>query len=249
MSYIANYQMSIFGEFKHITPEPALMNELLGINKELKLLPSTIAVVSLDPREPNLNFNSIKPMPRIQIIEEEQKWNLAVLPDRIDINYALTDENKAEPLDMISACALLMLNNTVDILNIPFGRMSINMSELLPIASIEETKAYYNKRVTALPFQAERDIFEWQILANSKDILSLKDGTSESINVITNQTLTKNIEDETQRRVGVSFDINTSPDNMSARFGKEHLNEFYNYAIAIINTLATQIEGAWNERN
>ena len=240
MRFIAQYQMSVFGQFMHISPDVEIMNKLLNtLSTKLKFLPGTINVVSSDVL---FDRGVLKQIPRIQMTDEGGRWRIVILPDRIDVNYDSIDSTDIQPFSEISNIAKNLLLNTLETLKLSCGRIAINFTCLLPSSSKIKINQFYTKIVNPFKFQQGKDIVEWQIVSNSPSTTDLSKNQNEPINLLTNIALFQTNEGE---RVGIIIDINTSAVNLSERFSNIDVNEFYSYAFNKSEDICNDIMELW----
>lgn len=239
METLLNYQMSCFGSYSHIRPNPDVISKLMEDFSYLNFIPSTINAATID-----VNSGSLKTDSRIQIVSTDKKWNIAIMPNRIDVNYKGDSNNFS--ISELTSYAQKLMELAIKILRVKSGRLAINCTGILPKANNEILNKFYSKLVNPLEFYQNKEIYEWNIAMTGLDNILLNE-TLEPTNIITNISLghSDNVDDPI--RVIVVLDINTLQDNMSERFDYECLSQFCIYANENLQLLNSNIEGLWSE--
>jgi len=245
MQTIANYQMSVFGNFDSIVPEIGLMNELTKTPVELKLLPNTVNVIALDiPPENGVISGQPKVLQRIQMVETTQRWNIVIMPDRIDVNFNQPISDSPLELNQISELAFGLLNHTVTVCKETYRRIAINLAIKRETDSINKLSSFHNELTEPFNFQRQSASIEWRVMSNNPTEFYLSTGSIERINVIC--SISGQMEQTSEYSLFTHLDINTVPFNINPRFSTEDLEAFKNKAVELITEIKAEIEEKWN---
>jgi hypothetical protein len=246
MSTIINYQMSVFGDFMSYEPSLERMSALAKTPAELNLtlIPSTVDMISFDGAiSPNGKMIAPQTLQRIQMIDTNQKMSLAVMLDRIDVNFLQANNEKAEQLQAISVEVLKLLKHAISVIGAKYWRISINLvNQINDDTPNGATVSTLFKALTQpLSHQVGKESIEWQIISNCPQDVSLGTGQNEKLNVITAISRQTNFETNNPCVI-TQFDVNTSVANRTYRFNADKLETFYSSALEIIMNLINDIE-------
>jgi hypothetical protein len=248
MHNVINYQMSVFGDFTSYEPTLERMNALAKTPPELNLtlLPTMANVISLYGMIPQPTETvAPKIVQRIQMIDARQKLNLAIMPDRINANFAQQNNEEAEQLDEIALQAFSLLKHAISIVGADYWRMAINLA----IQADDETNGakvskLYNALIRPLSHQVEKKSVEWEIMSNCPQEVSLDAEQTEKLNVIT--IIARQVNSATNSPCLITqLDVNTSASNRDYRFDDDKLANFYTAALEIIKKINGDIQEKW----
>jgi len=245
MLSMANYQMSVFGDYAGIVPEMNLIAKLAEFSSDFRLLPSMVNVLSInmpasavDMPENAIANAQLKTLARIKLIDATRHWNAVILPERIDVNYLPPVSGEAKDLRQVSESSCELIKHIVSVCEATYGRMAVNLALRAKPESAEKVTAFRNKLEGPFSFQSAKKSKEWQISTNIPELIKLSDDKNEAVNVICSLAL----QTETPGWAKVHLDVNTSPANMTPRFNDAMLTEFRVKAIDIIANMINEIE-------
>jgi hypothetical protein len=248
MQNIINYQMSVFGDFMSYEPTLERMNALAKTPAEinLTLLPSTANVISLDciisqPSE----IAPPKVVQRIQMVDTGQKWNLVIMPDRIDVNFAQQSNDGAEQLDTVAPRAFSLMKHAITTVEANYWRIATNLAIQIDDESDgASVSKLHNALIKPLTHQVEKESVEWQIMSNCPQEVSVDTAQTEKLNVIT--IITRQLDLATDNLCIITqLDVSTSATNRAYRFDGIKLTNFHSAALKIIKDINKDIQEKW----
>lgn len=233
MSVALNYQLSVFGKFS-IAPLPDVITDLMNkINTETNeiFLPNIINNQQIEIPSNRITINA-----NLGFVTQNQQYNIAILNDRIDVNYNKVDQSN---VDLLTFCAfsVKILVAIMDYFKIYSNRLAINIQRVCDFDNFEQLQLCGKKLVRSAAYYMDKEFAEWSMRTNSQVNIEL-DKHQEVLNVITDISSGQDI---TGQKAACLFhiDINTSPQNQSMRFGKDSLPAFIentkDIAIGLIN--------------
>jgi hypothetical protein len=221
MQNIINYQMSVFGDFMSYEPTLERMNALAKTPPEMKLtlLPSTANIISLDGVVPQPNKTVVpKIVQRIQMVDTNQKLNLAIMPDRIDVNFTQQNNEEVEQLEVIALRAFSLIKHAISTIGANYWRIAINLAiQVNDESDGTNVSKLYNALTKPLTHQAGKESVEWQIMSNCPQEVSLDVEQLEKLNVITIVSRQANMATNNPCVI-TQLDVNTSAVNRANRF-------------------------------
>ena len=236
MSVALNYQLSVFGKFT-IAPLPdvitALMNKINTETQEI-FFPNII-----NSQQIEIPSNKITTIANLGFVTQNQQYNIAILNDRIDVNYNKTDDSDVD-IETFYEFSVRALVAIMDYFGIASNRLAINIQRVCEFDSFEKMRSCGKKLVASAAYYNDKEFAEWSTRTNSQVSISL-DERQEVLNVITDVS---SGQDVTGQKAACLFhiDINTAPQNQSMRFRKDSLPSFVQNAKAIAIQLTRDVE-------
>ena len=246
MHSIINYQMSVFGDYSPIEPTLERMNILANVPPELgiNLLPSTANVISLPTNAQQGEIAPPQVIQRISMADKRKCWNIAVLPERIDVNYFQQKTDEPEDFENISAKASSLMRHTTDNLSINYWRLAINFQMLFDDENDNKTSALFGSFSKPMQHQIGKECIEWQISSNYPHDAEIAKNHKEALNVIS--VISKQFHPITAWPVVIAqLDINTTAHNREYRFDDAKLEAFNETALGIANVFIGDMKEKW----
>lgn len=238
---ILSFQMSFFGDYDFIKPDPNVIFELMSIFKEREqqFIPNTISITQIDALT-----NTTSTVERLKMTSVDKRWELIFLPDRIDANftnhdYNYIDHNYNTLFNMGKTFLTIILNN----FTLKAKRISSSGQLMMKKLSIVEVDDYRKNFLNTLDYFSKKTLQEWTVSYNVLGECYFEKIGVENINVINNLALIKSQNQEDPFRVVFSFDINTLPENTANRFGESEISLFKEKAENIVDILLKEIDG------
>lgn len=238
MSTGLNYQLSIFGDYE-IRPTPENITEVMKIVNEavdLIFLPSLITGQRID-----LPDSGIRTMSNLGLVTQDQMYNIAILDDRIDINYNKQNGNfKDTDIDDFYKMASKIITAIMNQLKVRARRLAINLQMLIDTLA-EDNILELGKKMIAQPVFAEnKPTLEWSSRLNVLvDIPIL--GKQEELNVITDINTARAIADQ-KLVLLYHIDINTFPKKTDLRFNESAIIDFLDGATPVAKQAVADME-------
>lgn len=236
MSIALNYQLSVFGKFT-VEPLPgvitALMNKINAETQEL-FLPNII-----NSQQIEIPSKRITTTTNLGFVTQNQKYSIAILNERIDINYKKIDDSDVD-VETFYTFSVKVLVAIMDYFEIVSNRLAINIQRVCEFDSFEKLNSCGKKLVASAAYYNDKEFAEWSMRTNSQVNIKL-DEHQEVLNVITDISSGQDI---TGQKAACLFhiDINTTPQNQSMRFRKDSLPSFVESATAIATKLISDVE-------
>ena len=236
ISVALNYQLSVFGKFT-ITPTPdiivALMNKINTETKEI-FLPNII-----NSQQIEIMSNKITTIASLGFVTQNQRYSIAILNDRIDVNYNKADDSNID-IETFYDFSVKVLSAVMDYFGIASNRLAINIQQVCEFGSFEDLRMCGKKLVVAAAYYNDKEFSEWSMRTNSQVNIPLGE-QQEVVNVITDIS---SGQDMTGQKAACLFhiDINTAPQNQSMRFNKDSLLSFVQSAETIAVKLIGDVE-------
>ena len=236
MESIINFQMSFFGPYAYIRPDSKNISLLLNRFSDDKFIPSTITTATLNTLDGS--FNDEK---RINMVSIDDSWGIAIMPDRIDVNFPIKANKKIDieydtMVNKASDLSLKMMN----IFDLKTKRLAINSRCVLPKMSEKTVGAFYKKVFNPLNYYEDKKISSWVAVINGIERFKIC-GNDEDINVITNVSLGHSNDPNDPFRIVVAYDINTLSENTTERFDARAIKDFSEQTVAVIRGLSSNI--------
>lgn len=238
MSTGLNYQLSIFGDYE-IKPTPENMTEIMSIvNQETDMifLPSLITGQRCDSPGGLIRTTS-----NLGLVTQDQRYNIAILDDRIDINYNKQNSNLKDPdvddfYNIASKIIVAIMNNR----HVRARRLASNLQMLIDTLSEDAIWELGKKMVSRPDFAKEKPTLEWSCRLNvSTDIPILE--KQEDLNVIVDINSARAIADQ-KLVLLYHIDINTFPKNTDLRFNEGAIPQFTDGATPLAKQIINDIE-------
>jgi hypothetical protein len=236
MSTAINYQLSIFGKYA-IAPSPETITELMPkINRETQMtfLPNLINSQQVEIPSSRINIIS-----NLGFITQDQQYSIAILNDRVDVNYNKVNETSICVEDFYKF-ATKALSTIIEYSGVASNRLAINIRQVCEMKSFSDLNARGKDLLTCATYYTGKDFAEWAMRTNSQTDIQINEST-ERLNVITDIS---SGQDVTGLKAAALFhiDINTLPQNQNMRFSKEALEPFVQSALSIAISLISDVE-------
>lgn len=239
MSIGLNYQLSIFGDY-NIEPTPQKMTEIMNTVNEtgdMIFLPSLITGQRID--SPN---GLVQTTSNLGWVTQDQMYNIAILDDRIDINYNkqnnnLTDSDIDEFYKMASKLMVALMSN----LDVKARRLAVNLQMLIDTLTEDAILKLSEKMIACPIFAKEKPKLEWSYRLNVMGDISIQ-GKQEELNIITDINTARAIADQ-KLVLLYHIDINTFPKKTDLRFTKDAIAEFVGGTLPMAKQVLTDVEG------
>lgn len=223
-----NYQYTLFGEFSDLKPEnPDIIIKLMTIFKEEKFMPASFQEFNMNTMPPKMDN-------RISLINKDGV-TLNIGNNRIDLIIAYNEQGKYMDMKIeeITNKAIELLSSLLDAFGKTCNRLALNTMGILSSEDSKKIIEKYNNVNQIVSYYNENKPYEWnQRLVAKKEFSSI----NEDINLITSLSKTKGQLSNNNKTILVDgimiqFDINTLPDKLNYRFGKDEVQKFFKIAI------------------
>lgn len=236
MSIALNYQLSAFGKFA-IVPVPNLITALMEkINAETDetFLPNII-----NSQQIEISSKKIINVANLGFVSQNQKYSIAILNDRIDVNYNKVDDTDVD-MEMFYGFSVNVLSAIMGHCEVLSNRLAINIQRACEFDGFEKLRTCGKKLVVSAAYYDDKELAEWSMRTNSQ-VTILLDERQEELNVITDISSGQDI---TGQKAVCLFhiDINTVPQKQSMRFTKDSLSMFVLNTKTIAQKLTSDIE-------
>ena len=236
MSITLNYQLSVFGNYT-ISPTPDTISTLMGkINDTTQktFLPNII-----NSQQIELPSNKITTLSNLGFVSQDQKFSIAILNERIDINYSRIDDSDID-IRSFYEFAVKALVVIIEHSGIVSNRLAINIHQVNEVESFEKLKVLGKSLIKTPTYYNDKNYEEWSLRTNSNFGVTITDN-QEILNIITELSSTQNT---SSQKAGVlcHVDINTLQYNQNLRFGVTELNPFVESALNIASNILNDIE-------
>lgn len=236
MAITINYQLSVFGKYS-ITPTPGnvtmLMNAINQATGEM-FLPNLISGQQVE-----IPTNRITTISNLGYITQNQKFNISILNERIDIGYNRIDDNELSVSEFYDF-AVKALSAIMDTCHLQSRRLAANIQVLANSLSVDQIASMGKKVITSAAYYADKPLLEWSTRMNSESIIRIN-GVEEKLNTILNITTAKTAA-TIQTALIYHLDINTLAQLTEQRFNAASLSEFVTGVIPIVNTIFDDVE-------
>ena len=235
-----NYQFSIFGDFRDISPNNSqIIIDLLSEYKEKNFIPSIFQEVPFNIIPGQIN-NRI-------MLSNNDGWQMNIGNNRIDLSIPLIEKAKYADMNIetISIEACEIIGKIINKYNKQANRIALNTTFLMDSALSKKLDRIYEDKGRVIDFYNQNKIKEW----NERTISEIVDSEfdSEKINIGININKGKGQYQIANKitpfdGITIQFDINTIPENIDYRFGDEAIKKFFEIAIKYKNNIEKQIE-------
>ena len=230
------YQISVFGDFVSIKPNPETIQMMIVKFSDYGLIPSIFQEGTF-PIFPVSEIIKTETMNRLQMVSIEKSINVMFASNRIDINRASTDLNVGITNDDLSEL-LDILSKAVS--GISSTRIGFNVTSLLDnpgvslMQKIEPNLTFYdNSEELMLRVNKRSDVTLDDSSENSNVILTLQKTMGQIL--ISNRSIP--IDD----KLVLQFDINTIPEVSEPRFFYEQIKKYVLSAEKIRKNISTDL--------
>lgn len=231
------FQLSLFGNFSDLKADLSNMQKLANALGDKQFLPTVTNHQNIDV----LNGTNTSEL-RISLISKDGKYNVQILPERIDYlsNYSSVNIIEDERLFELISDGCDILEIIMREFNLVSNRLALNIQFINIISDDSIFRKIYNKTINFLPFYNNTNVFEWQLMSNSRGKIVGLD-YQEDLNTIsyvmpTINSITK------AKGIMLQLDINTIQENLANRFYDVNLKEFYIHATKLSEVLNNQFE-------
>lgn len=231
-----NYQLSILGNYSvSLSPEmiTTLMTKINQVSTEV-FLPNII-----NSQQIEIPSNRVSTISNLGFVTQDQKYNIAILNDRIDINY-----NKALDIELglgeFYAMAESLLKSIMQTCSFSSNRLAANMRMLLELESFDYMQGLGKKILKSPQYYGDKSFCEWSTRVNAQSSIQIRD-MDEGINVITDISSAQSAQGE-KAAVIYHMDINTLPQNTNMRFDCSSLKPFIDCILPIAGIITNDVE-------
>lgn len=233
---ILNYQLSVFGNYSVLpTPETVtvLMNAINQATGEL-FLPNLISGQQVE-----LPTNRITTISNLGYITQNQKFNIAILNERIDVTYNRIDSDDMSLTDFYefaaNALGAIMQNQ-----NLRARRLAINIQAITNNMSEEDVSDLGKQLIKCAAYYEDKPFVEWSTRVNSESSIQLG-GAEEKLNTIVEISTVKSMPLQLPALI-YHLDINSMPQKTDLRFSSTSLIEFVNAVKPIVGNVLSDVE-------
>ena len=240
------YQLSVFGHFEEILPEPKIISKLLDIFSSYPLIPGTY-------NEIVVGSNAISQ--KLKLSNQAGDLIVFFTKDRIDIEKSATKSNKntdsnSEEYKEFIEQGKDILTKVLTAFDKKVSRIAIVDNFLLKELSDEKINRIFSNIFSLKNNIGSKPKVEWSFRVANRDLF--KFGNSEediniilSLNLIQGKIVHNNVLKDTHNRFLLNIDINTLPEKTEDRFDSEAVLNFYKeilmYKENWINDFITQL--------
>lgn len=221
MDRILNFQLSMFGSFINIKPDNDITMKLMAHLQEDRFVPGTVNVAVVDAVSKKINSES-----RLQMVSENKFWNIVFLQERIDVNYTYLGGNEFyQDFESIFGRAINLLEKVFGVFpNTPGNRIAVNGKILINEKNANEREEFIKRFSVPLKVYGNSEIAEWNIRFNSKTFVNVSEDTVELCNnIIELGDIVGRENGKPKKRLLVTLDVNTLPENRNLRFTYKNL--------------------------
>lgn len=236
MATVLNYQLTIFGTYS-IEPSPdtitLLMNAINKATGEL-FLPNLISGQQVE-----IPSNRITTISNLGYVTQNQKYNISILNERIDINYHRVDNSDLGISDFYQF-AVKALSAIMQECSLKSNRLAANIQVLANAIHEPLIPDLGKKLVASAEYYDDKPFVEWSTRINSISFVQI-DNIEEKLNTIL--SINTAVENPSQRQALLyHLDINTVPQNTTLRFCNTSLAEFTTNVTPIIEKILIDVE-------
>ncbi|MDR1309577.1 MAG: hypothetical protein LBL95_06740 [Deltaproteobacteria bacterium] len=246
MFFIYNYQLSVFGDYKAIVPEIDLITRLTKNYTDIHLLPSSFPLYFVNNQLKNGPYEAPQVIQRIQIFDDAQNWNVPILPDRIDANYAPVEAAPFEELGKVSKTGTSLMRHAIETCEARYNKAMASVT--LKFATDEDKLTRFYKSITnALEYEEANDLVGWQVISNRQKRIGICGGKKKFlanlIFIVSRQT------DELTSKyyLLLYLEVNSVINHLDQSLYPQELDEFNDKARDEITKMKTKIEEKWND--
>lgn len=235
-----NYQFSIFGDFRDISPNNSqIIIDLLSEYKERNFIPSIFQEIPFNIA-PSTVSNRI-------MLSNNDGWQMNIGNNRIDLSIPLIEKGKYADMNIetISVEACEIIEKIINKFNKQSNRIALNTTFLMGSDMSKKLDEIYENKGRVIEFYNQNKIKEW----NERIISEIIDSefNNEKINIGININKGKGqyqIINKVSSFDGIiiQFDINTIPENIDLRFKGKDIKKFFETAIKYKNQIEKEIE-------
>lgn len=222
-----SYQLSVFGNFKTISPEPKTINKMMNLLKDYDMVPSVY-------QEGEINFSPANPdklqsttVDRLSMISATNDIKISFGVERIDVTHEAKSIDN--PLSKIELPRLLeILNKAVN--NLSFYRIAINTTTFFDKPNSDAIIKHSKSKIKYYD-----NFDEFFLRVNKRDEFIINDVEEETNLILTSQKAPEIIALNDKPFTldngwMIHFDINTIPEKTEDRFGIEEVSTFISQA-------------------
>lgn len=217
------YELSIFGNFRGITPDPSTISKMMESLKEYDMVPSVYEEGSVNFSPSNPEDIQSESVDRLAMISNSNKINISFGLNRIDVaKDALTFDNSLSSTEFFSLIDILKKS----IEDLPFSRIAVNTTTFFDEPESDKIIQHSKSKISFY------DDFDESLLRINKKMDLTVNGESEETNIILTSQNAPGIIKYNEKPISfdkgwmIHFDINTVPQNIRERFSVNEINEF-----------------------
>lgn len=236
VAVMINYQLSIFGTYNIVpTPENVtlLMNAVNQATGEM-FLPNLISGQQVE-----IPTNRITTISNLGYVTQNQKYNIAILNDRIDISFNRIDDTELTIVDFYNL-AVKALSAIMENSHLQARRLAANIQAVGNTLSEEQIANMGKRVITSAAYYSEKPLVEWSTRINSESSIQIS-GTDEKLNTILSISTAKSAPTQSTALI-YHLDINTLPLLTELRFDAASLNDFVTGVTPIVDVILDDVE-------
>lgn len=236
MATALNYQLSILGRYS-ISPAPEVITTLMAkINETAPeiFLPNIINIQQIEIPTNRVITNS-----HLGFVTQDQKYSIALLNDRIDVNYNKLPNSEVEMKDFYFL-AEKVLSTIMQSLNLNSNRLAINIQMILEMESFTRMGELGKRLLKSAEYYNDKAFCEWSTRINAQTTAKILD-VDEKVNTITDISTAQSVQGD-KAAVMYHIDVNTLPQNTDMRFAYSALMPFVENILPIVTKIANDAE-------
>lgn len=233
-----NYQFGFYGPGTHLDANPETIAKLLGALNDKGLIPTTISELLLTP--------SLKARAQLRFMSPDEEWLLAFESKRVLLRKQSLPKTDIGDAKAFCNEAIEIFARLLDTVPIKGNRLSYVVNGLFPECSDEEFIAMKSRVLGDIPFYVSNRPNRW----DTKCVCRVErdfGNKSEILNVLTDINRVQGEFNDGDGgkipfdRIEVEVDINTTQDNLIARFDNTDIDPFLNEAIQMSDKLVSEV--------
>ena len=183
--------------------------------------------------------NRITTISNLGYITQDQKFNIAILNDRVDINYNRLDETDISLSDFYSF-AVLAMQSIMDTFHLKSYRLAANIHVLATTIESTQIPKLGKQLIKTATYYDKKPFVEWSTRINSESYIKV-DEQDETLNTILSVDTVFSPQDQ-QPSVLYHIDINTLPQKTALRFLSSSLKDFVDATMPIVERILCDVE-------
>ena len=226
-----SYKISAFGDYLDIVPDTDTMMFFLESFKEYGLVPSIFQEFRITPSSPQTIA-----IPRIALLSRDSRKQVTISSNRIDFEVKVQDDVK------LSSDELVIINKEVEYcFQVVFEkfrkkaiRLALNTESFVVGLNGEEVNNFMSKYSNPISLYNDKPLDEWntRLMVRKEQPILEKQETFNVITTLSKTYMQKQTDRDLKQFMGfmVNVDINTIPENTTARFTFTSIKEFIRIA-------------------
>lgn len=226
-----SYKISAFGDYLDIVPDTDTMMFFLESFKEYGLVPSIFQEFRITPSSPQTIA-----IQRIALLSRDSRKQVTISSNRIDFEVKVQDDVK------LSSDELVIINKEVEYcFQVVFEkfrkkaiRLALNTESFVVGLNGEEVNNFMSKYSNPISLYNDKPLDEWntRLMVRKEQPILEKQETFNVITTLSKTYMQKQTDRDLKQFMGfmVNVDINTIPENTTARFTFTSIKEFIRIA-------------------